>query len=295
MSPAAKMSGSELRSWSSTRTPLSVRRPAAWARVVSGVTPIPTTSRSASIDEPSAKCHDRQSAVCLDGRDLGVGAQVDAVCLVEGREGAGDLRSQDAEQGQVQGFQDGDVGTRAAGRRGYLQADPSAADDHQSTPDMQPGPDQVGVLDGAQVGDGRAAVVGHRQVARSRPGDQQQLVVALGGAAGGHRAGGRVDGGDPGTQSKVDVVRVVPLGRLNEGGLEAVVAHQVSLGERRPLVGQVGFGAVEHEVSVEAALPQLLHGLAGSQAPAGDHEGLCGGHGQRPRRGQSVMPSDPIG
>ena len=50
----------------------------------------------------------------------------------------GDLRSQDAYQGQVQGLQDGDVGARAAGSSGYLQTDPSAADDHQSTVGTQP-------------------------------------------------------------------------------------------------------------------------------------------------------------
>jgi hypothetical protein len=164
---------------------------------VSGVTPIPTTS--VGLDRrPACQCHDRHSAIGFDAGDLGVDPQVDAVCLVECREGAGDLRSQDADQGQVQGLQDGDLGAGAAGGSGYLQADPSAADDHQSPTDTQPRPDQVGVLHGPQVGDRCTAVVGHRQMARSRPGGEQHLVVALGDAGGGHRAGDWVDGGDPG-------------------------------------------------------------------------------------------------
>ena len=157
------------------------------------MTPIPTTTRSASIEDPSASATIATPPSPSMAGDLGVDAQVDAVCPVEGREGPGDLRSQDADQGQVQGLQDGDVCSRTAGGRGYLQTDPSAADDHQSTTGTQLRPDQVGVLDGAQVGDGRIAVVGHRQVTRPGTGGEQQLVVALGGTAGGHRAGGGVD------------------------------------------------------------------------------------------------------
>ena len=40
--------------------------------------------------------------------------------------------------------------------------------------------------------------------------------------------------------------------------------------------------AVEHEVSVEPALSELLHGLAGSQPGTDDHKGLSGGHAQHP-------------
>jgi hypothetical protein len=36
----------------------------------------------------------------------------------------------------------------------------------------------------------------------------------------------------------------------------------------------MGLGAVEHQVPVETALPQLLHGLAGSQPGADDDECL---------------------
>ena len=67
---------------------------------------------------------------------------------------AGDLGAEDANQGEVHGLHDGDVGARAAGGGGDLQADPAAADDHQPTTGVQPRPDEVGVLDRAQVGDG---------------------------------------------------------------------------------------------------------------------------------------------
>ena len=50
----------------------------------------------------------------------------------------GDLGTEDADQGEVHGLQDGDVGACAAGRGGDLQADPAAPDDHQSSTGVQP-------------------------------------------------------------------------------------------------------------------------------------------------------------
>ena len=52
----------------------------------------------------------------------------------------------------------------------------------------------------------------------------------------------------------------VPLERLDEGGLEVVVAHQVPLGQWRTLVGRVCLLSVEHDVSVEAALSEFPYG-----------------------------------
>ena len=61
------------------------------------------------------QCHDRQPPLASMDATSVLDAQVDAVRAVEGGEDAGDLRAQDAEQGQVEGLQDGDVGARAGG------------------------------------------------------------------------------------------------------------------------------------------------------------------------------------
>jgi hypothetical protein len=69
-------------------------------------------------------------------------------------------------------------------------------------------------------------------------------------------------------QPKIYTMGVVPIERLDESGLEALVTHQVALREGRPFVRRMSLLAVEHYVSVEAAVPKLLHGLAGSKAAA---------------------------
>ena len=70
--------------------------------------------------------------------------------------------------------------------------------------------------------------------------------------------------------------------RLNEGGPEVIGSHQVALGQRWPLIGRVRLRAVEHDVSFEAALAELLHGPAGSQSGTDDRETLSSDHADQP-------------
>jgi len=115
----------------------------------------------------------------LDGRHLGVDPQVDTVLLVEESEDASDLRPQDADQRQIQGFQDRDLGSRAPCGRGYFQADPATSDDRESTPRAKHRLDAVRVLHRAQVGHRRSALIGHPQATWRRARGDQQLVVDL--------------------------------------------------------------------------------------------------------------------
>ena len=112
---------------------MSVRSPAASPRATSGTAPIPTRIKSASTEDPSARFTIAHAVVALDGGDHRVDPKVDTVCGVEGGEDTGHLRPQDAAKRQVEGFQDGHVYSRAAGRRGHLETDPATPHDHQPT------------------------------------------------------------------------------------------------------------------------------------------------------------------
>src|SRR3712207_3392397 len=77
----------------------------------------------------------------------------------------------------------------------------------------------------------------------------------------------------------------VPPGVVDEGAVAAGAAEQVLLGQRRPLVGPLGFGADEHDRPVEPLLPQRLGGLGAGQSGTDDDERVLCAHGSSPRGG----------
>ena len=86
---------------------------------------------------PVCQADDGGACVALDGGDPCAAPQVDAVCPVRGREDAGDLGPEDADERKVEGFQDGHMGAAGPCRRGNLQTDPSTAHDHKSAAEAQ--------------------------------------------------------------------------------------------------------------------------------------------------------------
>ena len=207
--------------------------------------------------------------------DLDARAQVDAVLGVQVGEDLGHLGAEHPQQRQVERLEDRDGGARLArGGRG-LEADPAAADDHHPGAVGERLLEPLAVLDGAEVGDRGAGVVGDPQVPRRRPGRQQQLGVGLLPVAGADDVRGGVDRGDLLAEPQVDVVLVVPVGVVHERRLEVVVAQEVALGQRRSLVGQVVLVAVHHDGPLEPRGPQLLDGLGRGQPGSHDDEGLA--------------------
>ena len=110
----------------------------------------------------------------------------------------------------------------------------------------------LAVLDGAEVGDRRAA---------SRRPSRGAAAATRWPAAACRRAAGRPRCAPRGRrcrcavtalpEAQVDVVLVVPVRVVHERRLELVVAEQVALRQRRPLVGQVVLVAEHHDVPVE--------------------------------------------
>jgi hypothetical protein len=60
----------------------------------------------------------------------------------------------------------------------------------------------------------------------------------------------------------------VPVGRVHVDRVALVVAEQVSLGQRRALVGAFRLGTEEHDLAVEPLVAQRLGGLGPGQAGA---------------------------
>jgi hypothetical protein len=74
-------------------------------------------------------------------------------------------------------------------------------------------------------------------------------------------------------------VVVVVVGRMEVGGVAFCLALEVTLREGRALVGQLGFGAYEHDAPLESFVAESLGGAAASQARSYDDHGPVATHG----------------
>ncbi len=82
---------------------------------------------------------------------------------------------------------------------------------------------------------------------------------------------------DPGFQADVDVGGIVEVRGFEVEALRRQLPGQEFLGERRALVRQPGLFADEHDVAVEALLPQRSNELSGGVTRSGDYESVCQG------------------
>ena len=176
-SPAAQTRGSLVRSVASVSTPLSTARPARSARPVAGLDADPHDEQVALDDRAVAQ---RQAYAAIRRRrdvlDLGVEPEVHAVRAMQVGEDLRDPGTDHPEQRQRGRL---DHGHRAAGRRGgggHLEPDPAGPDDDDPAALDQRGAQGTAVVEGAQVGDRRAAVVRGVEPARGGAGGDQEPV-----------------------------------------------------------------------------------------------------------------------
>ena len=234
---------------------------------------MPTRTWSTSRAAPSARRRRAAARCLLDRLERDVDADVDAVVAVQAREPGRDLGAEDPQQRQLRALEHGDVRAGGDGRRGDLQADPATADQRQPGAGGQQRAEPVGVLDRAQVVDGGAAVVGHRQV--TRPGRRSpgaaRRTAATSVAGGDRRAAGSSEVTVAPRRRSTSCV-VVPLPGMHVRDL--LGAHEVALGQRRSLVRRVRLVAEQDDAAGEALVAQGPHCLAGGQPAAHDHECL---------------------
>ena len=151
--------------------------PAASASSVRGTTPMPTTTRSASMIASVGGAHALGGSLPTTRFDAGAQVQVDAVAGVELAEHVAHLGAHHLGQGHGAGLDHGHLGAHLPGRGGHLGADPAGAD-HDDPAGLADGRrEAVGVADVAQVVDAGQVGAGHRQSPRRRAGGEQEPVV----------------------------------------------------------------------------------------------------------------------
>jgi hypothetical protein len=155
-----------------------------------------------------------------------------AVRLVQGREDAGDLGTEDTLQGLGARLEHGHVGPGLPGGRGHLEPDPAATDHDDLGVAHQQRSEALGVGQRAQREYAVQAGTRDRQHARRGAGRQQQLRVAhLLAVVRTDQTAFRVDGGGRDAGQQRDVVFGVPVGRMHEQLLPRLGAGQERLGQ----------------------------------------------------------------
>ena len=209
--------------------------------------------------------------------------QVDAVLPVQAGEDLRHLRAEHAQQWELGALQHGDGGAGGARGGSGLQADPAPADHHYVRARAEGGAQRVAVVERAQVVHTGQVRAGQPQVARRGAGGEQEPVVVHRLPVVGHQlVRVPVQPGHGGAQPQVDVVLAVPRLGVHEDGVALVVALQVALRQRWPLVGVVRLVAEQHDPAAEPLGAQRLHGLPAGEAGSHDGDGAGLGHDRRP-------------
>ena len=151
-SPAATTPGAAAQVASHT-TPSSRARPLPSSQPVTGDTPMPTTTTSASIDEPSARRTPLDPVAAVDAVDAGAEPEVDAVVAVQvGDERRPSPRRAPRMHGAGSGSTTVTSSAEPAGRGRHLAADEPGADDDDPAraPAVEVGPQGEAVVERAQ-------------------------------------------------------------------------------------------------------------------------------------------------
>jgi hypothetical protein len=160
----------------------------------------------------------------------------------------------------VQGFDDRDVKTTCAGRRRDLRADEAGSDDDGPGAVVERAADRVCVVHPAQDVH-TSQMAGARQFPRRRTGRDHQCVVMDVRPARAHDTGAEVEPRRRGVQQHLHAVVVGEFLTTAEGnGPGRAVRREELLGQRRPVVGQVGFGADQGDPAVKTGLARALDG-----------------------------------
>jgi hypothetical protein len=144
-----------------------------------------------------------------------------------------------------------------AQRGGNLAADPSPTDHDDRLRRAGGLAQRIRILDVAQVANATETGSHEAQLPRGRTGCKQQRVVGqVGPIVQVQRAGDRVERDRPATAQQLDVLSPVVGLRADQCLLERVLAAQVSLRQRRALVGGNLLFADEHHATLHSVLAQ---------------------------------------
>ena len=167
----------------------------------------------------------------------------------------------------------GDLDPHLAQGGRHLGADEAQSQHHRAAPGCGRGTDPVAILDSAELKDPGKIAARRRQRPVAPPGGHEEPVV-------GHRIPAlqrddlacRIDGGGADAKPKADALLSVERGRVDQLVLEPVLAAQVALGERRPIVRQLLLRPDQRDLALEASLTQRGGRAAPGQRSPDDDE-----------------------
>ena len=182
-------------------------------------------------------------------------------------------------------------------RRRDLAGDVGAADQHDALRLVGVGADRVGRPERAQVVDAGELGAVDPQPADVRAGGEQgdaELDDLLGGERRGARRG--VELHHARARRELDPVAAVPVGVVEQAGVAVLLAGEVLLRARRPLVRRIGLAADQQDALAEPALVQRLRARRRSRPAADDQRAdVPVSHRRRCRRTACVMSSSSPG
>ena len=192
---------------------------------------------------------------------------------VELRERAADLGSEDPLEGLGQRVDDDNLAPALPGARGDLRAGPAGADHGDPAARLHRLPQRQRVVETPEVQHSRQVGAGDGQSAHLRAGGQHQPVESEPTAPGERDCPGcEIDTRRRGAEQHVDLVGRVEAVGVDPGRRRLVAPGEHALGERRPLVRQVPFGADEPDGPVPSLRPGALRGLGAGQARSDDDQ-----------------------
>src|SRR5262249_25279674 len=178
-----------------------------------------------------------------------------------------------AGQRHARALDGGHLDSELAQRGRHLGADESEPHRDRAAPPLDDGADAVAILDRAKLEDPAQLGPGDRQRAITSACRHQQPVVGDPVATlQCHDFLSGVERGRSRPQRELDALLAVILRRLDQLTFEVDLAAKITLGQGRTVVGQLGFGADQADVTVEALIAQGRGRRGPGQGGANDHD-----------------------
>ena len=212
-------------------------------------------------------------AVAFEGFHAGLQHQLHAGLFMLARIEVGQHRRHGAGHQPVHRLEHRHVQPALGADRRHFQPDIAAANNGDALAGLEHGLQPVHVRDGLEIMHTGQIGAGTAQLAHPRAGRQQQLFIGqLASVIQFHHALGTVDRLGAGVQDQFAAgLGVISVGLEKQAGpLEG--AQQIGLGQRRALIGRIGFVAHHGDGTGEAFLAQRFHGLDASLSGADDDD-----------------------
>ena len=226
-------------------------------------------------------------AAALETFDAGIELHIDTRFHMFGHEEVRQRGRDGAGHHPVHRFEHRHLQSALGADGGDLKPDIARADDGDARTRQERRLQRVHIGDGFEIENPRQIGARTAQLAHPRAGGQQQLVVGQLAAIGQlHGLARTVDRLGRGVQQQIDArFAIIGIG-FQEQARPLQLAQQIGLGERRALIGRIGFLAHQGDGAGMAFGAQRLDGLDGGLTGANNDDFLGHSHGSVTMRGR---------